>query len=132
VFQNEFPERFYGGSVAKNQLDMDRICEGVRNRFNNYPNVIVHRGRSEEVLQEFEDAHFDWVYIDGNHSYEYVLNDLRICLSKVKCRGIIAGDDFTWRAKEGFPVKRAVYDFIEENDLEDNLQILGSQFMIKL
>lgn len=131
-FQSEFPDRMYGGYVAKNQLDMDNIYEGVRKRFNNYPNVLLHRGKSEKVLQEFEDAYFDWVYIDGNHYYEYVLNDLRLCLSKVKPGGTIAGDDYKWGEKEGFPVKRAVRDFIKENGLEDNLQILGSQFMIKL
>lgn len=131
-FQNEFPERMFGGAVAKNQLDMDRIYEGVRKRFNNYTNVIIHRGKSERVLPEFKDAYFDWVYIDGNHYYEYVINDLRICLSKVKPGGIIAGDDYTWGEQEGFPIKRAIHDFIRENNLEDNLQILDSQFMIKL
>ena len=131
-FQSEFPDRMYGGDVAKNQLDMDKIYEDVRERFKDNPNVLIHRGKSEKVLQEFEDAYFDWVYIDGNHYYEYVLKDLRLCLSKVKPGGIIAGDDYEWGEKEDFPVKRAVQDFVKENALEENLQILGSQFIIKL
>ncbi len=131
-FQNEFPDRMYGGDIAKNQMDMDLIYEDVRNRFNNYQNVMIHRGKSEEVLQEFEDAYFDWIYIDGNHYYEYVLKDLQISLLKVKPGGIIAGDDYRWGEKEGFPVKRAVQDFIEENNLENNLELLGSQFIIQL
>jgi SAM-dependent methyltransferase len=130
-FQGEFPERMYGGSVAKEQSDMDRIYENVRNRFNNYQNIILHRGKSEKVLQDFENAYFDWVYIDGNHYYEYVLNDLQICLSKVKPGGIIAGDDYTWGEKDGFPVKRAVQDFIKRNNLKGNLELIGSQFIIK-
>lgn len=130
-FQGEFPERMYGGSVAKEQSDMDRIYEHVRNRFNDYQNIILHRGKSEKVLQDFENAYFDWVYIDGNHYYEYVLNDLQICLSKVKPGGIIAGDDYTWGEKDGFPVKRAVQDFINRNNLKSNLELIGSQFIIK-
>ena len=132
ILQNEFPERMYGGSVAQNQKDMDRIYEDVRIKFKNHQNVILHRGMSEEVLSEFEDAYFDWVYIDGNHYYEYVLMDLRTCLLKVKEGGLIAGDDYEWGEKEGYPVKKAVHDFIEENNLDSNMEILGSQFIIRL
>lgn len=132
MLQNEFPERMYGGSVAQNQEDMDRIYEGVRMKFNSHQNVIFHRGMSEEVLSEFEGAYFDWVYIDGNHYYEYVLKDLRTCLLKVKKGGVIAGDDYEWGEKEGYPVKRAVHNFIEENNLESNIEVLGSQFIIRL
>ena len=131
-FQNEYPKCIYGGSVAKNQMEMNHIFQKVENKFKNYPNVIIHRGRSEKVLQKFEDGYFDWIYIDGNHHYEYVLKDLRLSLSRIKSGGIIAGDDYTWRDKEGFPVKRAVQYFVEENKLESNLKIFGTQFIIKL
>lgn len=131
-FQGEFPERMYGGSVAKSQGDMDLIYNDVRKRFGKYDNIFVNRGRSEQVLQEFPDAYFDWVYIDGNHYYDYVIKDLELCFSKVKPGGIIAGDDYAWGEKDGFPVKKAVQDFVDAKGLERNLEILGSQFMIKL
>ena len=60
------------------------------------------------------------------------MKDLRFSFSKVKPGGIIAGDDFEWGEKEGFPVKQAVYDFIKENNLENSLEILDSQFIITL
>ena len=131
-FQCEFPERMYGGKVAKKQEDMNQIYQSVRQKFQQNRNVTIHRGFSENVLQEFEDDYFDWVYIDGNHYYEYVLKDLQLSLLKVKPGGLIAGDDYTWSAKDGFPVKRAVKDFIKENNLEQNLEVFGSQFVIKL
>ncbi len=131
-FQSEFSERMYGGSVAKSQRDMDLIYEDVKGRFSKFPNVILNKGKSEKVLQEFPDRYFDWVYIDGNHYYEYVLKELQICFSKVKDGGIIAGDDYTWGAKDGFPVKRAVEEFIDKNSLNDKLTIIGSQFIIEL
>ena len=34
--------------------------------------VEVNRGTSEDVAQNFPDEYFYWVYIDGNHLYEYV------------------------------------------------------------
>ena len=131
-FQPEFPDRMYGGSMAKGQMDMDRIYEYVRKRFRKYPGVILHRGKSEEILREFEDAYFDWVYIDGNHSYDFVRADLQICLAKVRRGGIIAGDDYFWGEADRFPVQRAVQDFIESNNLRGGLEVLDTQFIIKL
>jgi Methyltransferase domain len=131
-FQSEFPERMYGGSVAKSQADMDRIFEDVRVRFSGWPNIVINKGKSEHVLREFEDAYFDWLYIDGNHYYEYVLRDLQLCLSKVKPGGIIAGDDYEWGEKDGYPVRRAVQDFIAEHELTGRLKLLGSQYIIRI
>ena len=131
-FQSEFSERMYGGSVTKSQQDMDLIYKDVKGRFSKFPYVILNKGKSEKVLQEFPDRYFDWVYIDGNHYYDYVLKDLQICFLKVKDGGIIAGDDYTWGAKDGFPVKKAVQEFISKNGLNDKLTIIDSQFIIEL
>ena len=36
----------------------------------------------------------DFAYIDGNHHYEYVKEDIQICLKKIKNDGIISGHDY--------------------------------------
>lgn len=56
--------------------------------------VEINRGLSTEVLPRFDDAYFDWVYIDTNHSYKTTAAELEICKSKVKSGGRIAGHDF--------------------------------------
>jgi hypothetical protein len=131
-FQSDFSDRMYGGTVAKNQEDMDSIYSSVKRKFNSFDNVILNRGKSEKILQQFPDQYFDWVYIDGNHFYEFVLNDLRLSLSKVKPTGFISGDDYNWGRKYGFPVRNAVNDFLHENALDNKLEIIGSQFIISL
>ncbi len=131
-FQGEFSERMYGGAVAKSQTDMDSIYENVKKRFAKYQNVVLNKGKSEKVLHEFRDGYFEWVYIDGNHYYDYVLKDLEICFSKVKPSGIIAGDDYTWGEKDGFPVRKAVQEFTNAKGLQNNLRVIGSQFIIQL
>lgn len=83
-FLPEYPERLYGGRVARSQRDMDRIFQDVRARFGDVPDVIVHRGASADVLPTFDDDHFDWVYVDGNHAYAFVLADLEMCLGTVE------------------------------------------------
>jgi len=105
----------YGGGARGGQVEMDERHDAVVARFRSEirrGRVIVHRGYSTDVLSRFTDASFDWVYIDGNHTYEYVKADLELCFRKVKRGGYVAGDDYTeagwWR--DG--VVRAVDEFI--------------------
>ncbi len=55
------------------------------------------------------------VFIDGNHSYQYVKDDLEKYWYKVKKYGIIAIHDYE---HPNFPgVKKAVDEFVEKNEL---------------
>ena len=131
-FYGEYPDRLYGGRIAKNQDDMDEIFRVVQDRFRAHPAVVIHRGTTGTVLPDFDDDYFDWVYVDGNHGYEFVLADLRMCLPKMKHGGIIAGDDYEWGPEEDYPVRRAVTEFCRENNWNDNLEILGSEYSIEV
>lgn len=131
-FLDQFPGRWYGGSIAKDQADMDIILNKVQSFFRNYENVSINRGYSNIILLDFPDSYFDWVYIDGNHEYEYVLDDLKLSYEKVKPNGFILGDDYNWKPENNYPVKRAVNDFLKLNNLDNKLQVIGSQFIISL
>ncbi len=130
TFQPEFRARGYGGKVAKSQAEMDRLYEQVRARFATLANVAIYRDTSVHALGEFRDGFFDWVYIDGNHYYDYVRTDLHLALQKVRPGGLITGDDYDWGASDGFPVRRAVHDFLRDNAIGTKVQIMGSQFLI--
>ena len=49
---------------------------------------------SKEAVNGLEDHFYDVVYIDGRHEYEYVLEDIKNYLPKLKKGGIIIGDDY--------------------------------------
>lgn len=132
LFQPEFSERMYGGSVAKSQADMDDIYNGVQERFSLASEVVLDRGKSAEIIPQFADGYLDWVYIDGNHYYDYVLQDLELSLSKVKAQGVISGDDYRWGKQYGFPVEKAVQHFVAKHKLEAHLEILENQYLITL
>jgi Methyltransferase domain len=88
---------FYGGAVAKGQGDMDAIYESVVARFDREINcgvVRVHREMSVDAATAFDDASFDWVYVDGDHTYDAVKSDLELYRPKVKPGGLICGDDY--------------------------------------
>ncbi len=75
--------------------------------------IIPYRMTSTQASKLFENNSVDFCFIDGDHSYEGVKNDLENWYPKVKKGGIIAGHDYpTWET-----VKQAVDDFILKNNL---------------
>ncbi|HEY1502968.1 MAG TPA: class I SAM-dependent methyltransferase [Stellaceae bacterium] len=79
--------------------------------------VTVHRRYSQDVAAEFSEGQFDWIYIDGLHSYEGVRSDLERYKGKLKPGGIIMGHDYTnnQRAQQmQFGVVEAVNEFVEK------------------
>jgi len=64
-----------------------------------------HRKYSQWIVNDFPNKYFDFVYIDGDHSYESVNNDIKSWLPKIKSNGFIGGHDY---AKEWPEVKKAV------------------------
>lgn len=56
----------------------------------------------------------DFVFIDGNHAYEYVKNDILNYWPKVKTGGFLGGHDYIDGHKE---VRRAVDEFVEDQNL---------------
>ncbi len=59
-----------------------------------FPNVTVLRKTSMEAVGEFKDGSLDFVYIDGNHVFDYVMLDILYWQHKVKSGGIIALHDY--------------------------------------
>ncbi|MEN0048285.1 MAG: class I SAM-dependent methyltransferase [Bacteroidota bacterium] len=79
--------------------------------------VTVHRDFSGNVLPNFPKHHFDWIYVDADHSYESVIEELKICKDLVKPEGHICGHDYTRWAGGGvvrFGVVEAVNEFCNE------------------
>lgn len=58
------------------------------------PNCILIRKKSMDAVGDFEDNSLDFVYIDGNHIFAYVANDLHEWIKKVKPDGIVSGHDY--------------------------------------
>lgn len=133
-YQTSFGQRLYGGLVAQNQEDMDKIYQNVVNKFAKKSYVQIHREFSDKVFSSFEDEYFDWVYVDGNHNYEFVMQDLRNFALKIKKDGFLTGDDYLWTSPElngDQPVSRAVNDFIKEDKNFTLVMIIKGQFILK-
>lgn len=99
-----------------NQLFVD-----IYNKFNNtYKNrVFFIRCKSEFAHNYFPDFYFDFVYIDGNHLYDYVKKDIYFYYPKTKNGGLFGGHNYE-TAHPG--VIKAVDEFIESTELELNVK----------
>ena len=86
AYQPDFGSSWYGNENMTADK-MEEIYMDVLSRFANEirdQQVFVHRLPSDAAAAGFEDEYFDWVYIDGNHDYEFVLKDLESYFPRVK------------------------------------------------
>ena len=67
--------------------------EHARNRLARFDNIEFRYTTSEEFVSTIEDNSLDFIFIDGDHSYEGASKDFRNFLPKVKSGGIFAGHD---------------------------------------
>jgi len=76
--------------------------------------VKLHRGYSAPMIKTLPDNYLDWVFIDANHSYAAVCDDLAAVLPKMKRGGVISGHDYIntphWK-KLNYGVVEAVDEF---------------------
>jgi hypothetical protein len=128
-----YQESRYGGLGSAGQAVMDRRYEKVLEEFDEEirsGQVRVHRALSSSIYDDFEDHYFDWLYLDGNHLYEFVKRDLELYYPKVKPGGCIAGDDYGARGWWENGVQRAVDEFVQHKP-GLTLRVHGTQFVIE-
>lgn len=85
-----------------------------------YKEVEIVKLTSKEAREKLRDIYFDFVYIDANHEYESVKDDLD-WWKLLKIGGILGGHDYAdWKG-----VKKAIDEFAKEKNLY--LHILGQR-----
>ena len=113
----DYEGAWYGGTQGS-QAMMDEIHQSVAERFATEikdDKLEIIRNNSEDGFKDFENHTFDWVYIDGNHLYEFVKKDLYSSWDKVKIGGFLTGDDYGLEGWWDNGVTKAVDEFIEVN-----------------
>jgi len=78
------------------------IVDKWKHNSSSLTNVIVHDDFSTnlELIKSFPDEYFDFVYIDGDHSYKGAKSDLINYFRKLRSGGVIAGHDYCCNRKE--------------------------------
>jgi len=75
---------------------------------------------SENGVRKIPDDSLDFVYVDGNHHYDFCMLDIILYSRKVRSGGIISGHDYIFRG-----VKNAVNDYVRAHSI-DELYVLDT------
>jgi hypothetical protein len=90
---------------------LEGVFQSFLQRTRTYSHLEVIRGRSVEVANDFADATFDLVYIDGAHDLASVRADITAWRPKVKRGKWLAGHDYSPLIERG-AVIRAVDELL--------------------
>lgn len=77
---------------CKNYNDiMNTCCENIRTFENR---CFMLRANADDLCNLFPNEYFDFIYIDANHKYDAVLNDMNKWFPKLRKGGVFAGHDY--------------------------------------
>jgi hypothetical protein len=115
--KNSNNEKYDWGDYTaySNSLQM----EAVENKFIDHINngtICLKRGFSYDVVNDFPDDFFDFVYIDATHFYECVKKDISMFLPKLKRKGLMCGHDYY--DIPSFSVIPAVDEYVDNGTFE--------------
>ena len=78
----------------KNQARLDFVYEHTKRLLAPWPNAFIIRKTSMEAVESFNDESLDFVYIDANHQFRYIAEDLYEWTKKVRKGGVVSGHDY--------------------------------------
>jgi len=107
----EFDHTVYVDRSNRDQKSQDRFFEEAMQRLTVFrERCVVIKTTSAEAAPSFRPGQLDFVYIDAQHHYEAVREDLDLWRPKVRAGGILAGHDYLDgdTGTERFGVKTAV------------------------
>lgn len=86
----------YVDTMNFNQAIFDVLHIKTAKRLEPYKSrSVLLRELSQNASQIFFDRSLDFVYIDGNHSYEAVKQDIESWYPKIRSGGLLIGDDYS-------------------------------------
>ena len=101
-----------------NQKFFDDAKTETYKNFINKKNVLILDQSSSDVASMYKNNYFDYIYLDAEHSYHAVTNDLNIWYPKLKNKGILFGDDYYWREPDNsMSLHKAYQDFIAKHQI---------------
>ena len=106
--------------------DFEKVYHAAQKKLASYENKIVWiKKHSNSAINDIPQA--DYIYIDGNHSYEYVLNDMQNYWPKIKNNGILAGHDIANKKS----VKKAYDQFLTDIKIEKVVEVMKKESKIQ-
>jgi len=112
-FKNPF-KKFYHQYIARQDPYSIEAVSNLLKKFKNQVHLI--KGNSNQVLKKMDMSKIDFVFLDGGHEYNTVVNDLNSCIDVLKFNGSILCDDYNLGSAPG--VKKAIDEFVNNNNFK--------------
>lgn len=93
-----------GNTINRNSDTYVRFIEKVKHFEDRFK---LFRKTSDEAVKDFEDGLFDFIFVDGLHTYDQVKTDIENYYPKLKTGGLFSGHDYN----SILEVKKAVDEF---------------------
>ena len=108
------------------QENLNKSLEECKRRLKKYRHKIIYlRCFSKDAINKIKEK-VDYVYIDANHEYIYVKQDMELYFWNLKKKGLLAGHDIP------FPgVAKAFVEFIYENNLKPFISKRDDWWIVK-
>ena len=107
---NPIKQFYYKYIKRQNPYSSDAVKE-LLDKFKD--NIHLIKGNSNKILKKINMSKIDYVFLDGGHEYNTVLNDLNCCFEVINNDGTVLCDDYDLKQAPG--VKKAIDDFIKKN-----------------
>lgn len=116
-----FPAGEYRDNKNVSQAQHDALYSETERRLQRFGSRSrIVRDTSRAAAARFEDGQLDFVYIDAQHHYEAVREDIALWYPKLRPRGLLAGHDYLhgWLNGCQYGVRPAVDEFARERGLD--------------
>ncbi|MDA9662134.1 class I SAM-dependent methyltransferase [Candidatus Pelagibacter sp.] len=120
-FNNPLKRIYFKYILKQDPYSVEAVAYLLK-RFNE--NVHLIKGNSNQLLKKMDMSQIDYVFLDGGHAYETVINDLHYSKPVLENNGTILCDDYNLSQAPG--VKQAIDEFVGNNNLK--LEIIFERF----
>ena len=120
-FKNPLKQFYYQYIIKENPYSLKSV-KNLLKKFDK--NIDIFKGDSKVVLPKIDLSEINYVFLDGGHSYDTVINDLINCKVVVENNGVVLCDDYDLSYAPG--VKKAIDEFIAKEQYD--IKILFNRF----
>mgnify|MGYP001493225271 FL=1 len=117
---NPIKQFYYKFIKRQNPYSLEAVKE-LLGKFKN--NIHLIKGNSNKVLKKMDMSKIDYVFLDGGHEYNTVLNDLNYCKEVINNFGTVLCDDYNLSQAPG--VKKAIDEFVKEQNFNCSILYNG-------
>ena len=119
-FSNPLKRIYFKYIKRQNPYSVEAV-ENLLEKFKENTHLI--KGNSNELLKKIDMTKINYVFLDGGHEYNTVMNDLNCCNEVIQNNGTVLCDDYDLSQAPG--VKKAINEFIDQNKYKCSILFNG-------